>query len=210
MKHYHSIEKYNEEYFGKYVFGFDKIDGSNFVAEWSKKLSKKTRFTNGFAKFGTRTEMIKKESNPFAKGIDIFMNKYSEPLDKIFNENKLFKGIDLITVYGEFYGDSSFAGQHNWSEPHDLIIYDMFLYKKDFVKPRDFIDIFGNLHIPDLIFSGLFDKNIVNDVECNSYNLKEGLVFKGVDNNKVFMFKMKTYQWLNKVRELYGVNNNLE
>jgi len=43
MESYNSIPKWSEDYFGKYVFAFDKIDGSNFRAEWNRKLSKKSR-----------------------------------------------------------------------------------------------------------------------------------------------------------------------
>jgi hypothetical protein len=210
MKHYHSIEKYNKDYFGKHVFGFDKIDGSNFCAEWNKKLSKKSRFTYGFGKFGTRTEMIKNASNPYTEGVNVFMDKYAIALDRIFCDNKLFRGVDTITVYGEFYGPQSFAGQHYWYEDHDVIIFDMFLYKKDFVKPRDFIDIFGHLDIPKLLCSDILDEQMIRDIESNYCNVKEGLVLKGVDEGKVFMIKVKTLEWLTKIRALYGENSNLE
>jgi hypothetical protein len=158
MKHYHTIEKNVQDYIGQYVYGFDKIDGSCIRAEWNKKLSKKSQFTNGFGKFGTRQEMIKNASNPFTEAINIFMDKYSGSLDKIFNENKLFRGLDKITVYGEFFGEHSFAGMHDWKELHDLAIFDMFMYKKDYVKPRDFIDIFSHLDIPEVIFQGILDE----------------------------------------------------
>lgn len=213
MKQYHTIEKYTEDYFGKHVYGFDKIDGSNFRAEWNKKLSKKSRFTYGFGKFGTRQEMIKNASNPYTEGVNVFMDKYAVPLDKIFCDNPLFRGIDKITVYGEFYGPGSFAGLHNWKEPHDVIIYDMFLYKKDFVKPGDFVDIFGHLDIPKLHYKGIFDQLMLWSVQLNDnshFELKEGIVFKGVDEGKVFMFKVKTDEWLYKIREKYGINSGLE
>ncbi len=209
MKHYHTIEKNIEDYLGQHVFGFNKYDGSNFCAEWNKKLSKKSRFTNGFGKFGTRTQMIKNASNPFTEAVNIFMNDYSEALDKIFCENKIFRGIDYITVYGEFFGEHSFAGQHDWNEDHEIIIFDMFLYKKDFLKPRDFVDIFGHLKIPTLVYQGLLDETVIYDIR-QTLNLKEGVVFKGVSENKVFMAKLKTDSWLKKVRGLYGENSNLE
>jgi len=212
MKHYHTIEKNIEDYIGKHVYGFDKLDGSNFCAEWNKKLSKKSRFTYGFGKFGTRTQMIKNKENPYVEAVNIFMDKYAVPLDKIFNENKLFRGIDTITVYGEFFGEHSFAGQHDWKEEHDVVIFDMFLYKKDFVKPGDFVEIFGHLGIPKLHYKGIFEEVMLWSVQFNDIGmeLKEGIVFKGVDEGKVFMFKVKTDDWLFKVRELYGINNNIE
>jgi len=210
MKHYHSIEKNIEDYLGNHVYGFNKFDGSNFCAEWNKKLSKKSRFTYGFGKFGTRTQMIKNKENPFVEAVNIFMDKYAVPLDKIFCEDKLFRGIDTITVYGEFFGEHSFAGQHDWNEEHDVTIFDMFLYKKDFLNPRDFVDTFGHLNIPRVIYKGILDEQIINDVRVNVFNLSEGLVFKGSENNKVFMIKLKTNDWLKRVRELYGENSNLE
>lgn len=210
MKHYHSIEKNAEDYIGQHVYGFRKFDGSNFCAEWNKKLSKKSRFTNGFGKFGTRTQMIKNANNPFEEAIGIFENKYAEKLDKIFNEEKIFRGIDTITVYGEFFGEHSFAGQHDWKEPHDLVIFDMFLYKKDFLKPGDFIDLFGHLGIPRVIYKGILTEDIIDLVKRNAFGLEEGLVFKGVIDNKVFMTKLKTNEWIQKVRALYGENNNIE
>lgn len=210
MKAYHSIEKNVQDYLGHHVFGFDKIDGSNFRAEWDRKLSKKSRFTNGFKKFGTRTETIKNANNPFAEAIGIFENKYAEYLDKIFTEHKMFRGIERITVYGEFFGENSFAGKHDWEEVHDLLIFDMFLYKKDWLKPADFIDIFGKLDIPKLIYKGFLDESLINKIVTNYYGLKEGLVLKGVIENKVFMVKVKTQEWLNKVRSMYGENNNIE
>jgi hypothetical protein len=212
MKAYRSIDKYSAEHYGQHVFGFDKIDGSNFRAEWNKKLSKKSQFTNGFGKFGTRTETIKNANNPYTEAVNIFMDKYSAPLDKIFCENKLFRGIDTITVYGEFAGCLSFAGQHNWiyEENFDVTMFDMFLYKKDFVKPRDFIDLFEHLGIPKLLYSGVLDENLVKDIEYNKYKVKEGLVLKGVDEGKVFMMKVKTKEWLDKVRAMYGEKAELE
>ena len=85
MKTYHTIEKYNESDFGKYIFSFDKIDGSNFRAEWDRKLSKRTSFTMGFKKFGTRTQLITK-NNPFVEAVGIFENKYAENLDQILHQ----------------------------------------------------------------------------------------------------------------------------
>lgn len=138
--------------------------------------------------------------------------KYSESLDKIFRENKIFRGVDTITVYGEFFGNLSFAGQHNWlfEESFDVVIFDMFLYKKDFLKPKDFIDTFEHLGIPKIIFEGILDETQIDQIKSNIYNLNEGVVIKGVENGKVFMVKLKTNDWIKKVREIYGVNNTIE
>ena len=127
MEKYSSIPKWSEDYFGKYIFAFDKIDGSNFRAEWNRKLSKKSRFTFGFSKFGTREEKIKNVNHPFYEAVEIFQNKFSEQLNEIFLTDKTFRNVDSITVYGEFFGLNSFAGLHDWKEEHDIKIFDVLL-----------------------------------------------------------------------------------
>jgi hypothetical protein len=134
-------------------------------------------------------------------------------LDKIFREDILFRGVDIITVYSEFFGENSFAGQHDWNEPHDVVIFDMFMYKKDFLPPGDFIKIFENMHTPKLLWrGGVVTEQAIQFVQWNCFGneVKEGIVFKGVNNKKVWMAKVKTQQWLDKVRALYGINNNIE
>jgi len=209
MKAYTSIPKWSEEDFGKYVFGFDKIDGSNIRAEWDRKLSKKSRFTYGFKKFGTRNELIHQNS-PFAEAIGIFENKYVEDLNKIFMDNKLFRGVDRITVYGEFFGENSFAGSHVWTEPHDIQIFDVFLYKKNYVPPTDFKKAFEWVDTVKFLFNLTFDSNVQKMIEKNAMGLKEGVVCKWVENGRVHMFKVKTEQWLRKVKDLYGEAKMLE
>ena len=180
MKHYDTIDKWNDKYFGHSVFGFDKIDGSCIRIEWNRKLSKKTQFTKGFGKFGTRMELITNWRNPYTEAVNIFMDKYSYPLDKIFTENREFRGIDRITVFGEFYGENSFAGHHKWDEEHDLILFDVFLYRKDFLPPSIFINTFEQLDIPKVIYKGILDETLIKDVQDNKFNLKEGMVLKGM------------------------------
>jgi len=213
MKSYTTIPKWKPEDFGKYVHGFYKIDGSNFRAEWNRKLSKKSNFTAGFNKFGTRNEVINK-NNSFFEGVDIFDKKFAIELDQIFSDNKIFRGVDRITVYGEFFGDKSFAGIHDWDEPHDIYLYDAFLYKKGYLSPSEFVKAFDEVECCERLFQGVFDETILKQVEDNivpatvhpraSWVLEEGVVFKGVEEGKVFMFKVKTNEWLNKVKELYG------
>jgi len=206
MKTYHSIPKWKPEDFGKHVFGFDKIDGSNFRAEWDRKLSKKSNLA-GFAKFGTRRESIHKNS-PFFEGVKIFDEKFSTELDEIFRTEKEFRGVDRITVYGEFFGPNSFTGIHKWDEPHDVYLYDVFLFKKGFLPPAVFRDLFE----PDFdcalqFMQGIFSEEMLRQVEENDipgHKLDEGIVFKGMEEGKVFMFKVKTHEWLNKVKESYG------
>ena len=150
--------------------------------------------------------MISK-GNPFIEAVGIFENKYAEDLDKVFREDKTFRGIDRITVYGEFFGAHSFAGRHNWEESHDVLLFDLFLYKKDYLPPADFMKIFGSFDIPICEYKGPLTEEYIERVENAD---GEGRVYKGTENNKVFMGKIKTKQWLHKVKEMYGEAEMLE
>lgn len=211
MKSYNTIEKYSLDHLGQHIFAFDKLDGSNFRTEWNRKLSRKSMFTFGFKKYGTRNRVIINTDNPFIKMVNIFKDKYAEKFDEIFKKHKLFRNSDIMTLYGEFYGENSFGGMHEWEEDQDLYFYDVFLYKRDFIAPSDFYKEFNNnLNIPKLIYKGEFTKQFIKDVEENKFNLREGIVYKGVENGKIFVGKIKTNNWLSKIKELYGETKMLE
>ena len=145
MKQYNEIKKYDIAHLGQHIFAFDKLDGSNFRAEWNRKLSKKSHFTKGFKKFGTRNRVITKGNDPFIDMMIIFKDKYADKIDEIFRKHKIFKNADTITLYGEFYGPNSFGGFHNWDEEHDIYFFDAFIYKKNFLSPSEFYSEFHNV-----------------------------------------------------------------
>jgi len=105
------------------------------------------------------------------------------------------------------FGKNSFAGQHDPNDEMDVILFDVLLPKKGFVHPKDFIKNFGHLDIPKLIYEGNFNKSFMKDVEDNVFNLKEGVVVKGVERDRVWMSKVKTKDWYNKLKNLYGEEN---
>ena len=204
MKKYPRIYHYKTAPMGAYCYAFDKKDGSNIRACWDRKLSRKTNFTNGFSKFGTRNQLIKISRDPFALATEIFMDKYSEELDKKFRTDKRFRGIDRIMVYGEYYGENSFSGQHVDTDEKDVLMFDIDIFKKGFLPPKEFINEFGHLGIPDVVYQGEFNEEFITKVRRNDFNLFEGVVCKGVDSNKVWMVKIKTNEWLNKIKETLG------
>lgn len=85
------------------------------------------------------------------------------------------------------------------------LLFDALLYKKGFVAPKDFIRQFENIDTPRLIYSGLYSSEIVTEIRENVLKLNEGAVFKGVRKTKgqdiVWMVKVKTNEWLLKVKE---------
>lgn len=103
MEKYPHTEYYNHRKgtFDEIVWGFEKIDGSNFRVEWQRKNSKKSNFTFGFVKFGTRTQMISRVDQNFGDGVEYFDENFAEPLNKLFIDQPFFRKHDKVTVFCE-------------------------------------------------------------------------------------------------------------
>lgn len=198
MERYNKIDYYNKIQFGKYCLAFDKIDGSNVRFQWNRK--------RGFYKFGTRNNLIDRNDEIFGPSIDIFLNKYSDDIERVFR--KKYRSVDTFVVFGEFFGKNSFAGRHT-NEAKDVVIFDIHQYKRGIISPYEFVEDFGHLHIPDIIYQGPYTMDFVSDIHQNIYNLKEGVIVKGIFKTKnkkdeVWMVKVKTKDWLQRVKLLHG------
>jgi hypothetical protein len=199
MKTYPKIEKWSLDDIGKNVIIFDKIDGSNLRFSWSKKT--------GWYKFGTRKTLINKDSPIFGESIDLFMNKYSEDLDKLFKDK--YKSIINFTVYCEFFGENSFAGEHFPNDKKDLKLFEVNAYKRGFIEPFEFVKSFSHLDIPDIIYEGKLTSDIIDEIE-NSNELKEGGIIKGWEKRDIFLRKVKTKNWLEKLKHKWGEESLIE
>lgn len=199
MKSYPKIEFYNKGILGLDCYAFDKLDGSNMRFEWNRK--------RGWYKFGTRNNMIDRSSLEFGKGIDIFINKYNEDLSRIFRDK--YSKVESFVVFGEYLGENSFAGQHVNSDIKDVVVFDVNQYKRGFIPPKEFIDNFGHIHTPSIIYNGKYDVDLIKSIKENRYNLSEGVIIKGFEK-EIWMTKIKTNEWLNKVRSIFGEKKLLE
>jgi hypothetical protein len=207
MKSYPRIQYFNQGLFGEDIYAFDKLDGSNIRAEWNPK--------RGWYKFGTRNTMIDERDLQFGEAITLFLNKYGDSLPKVFRTNKSYKRIESFVVFAEYVGEQSFAGRHVTSDSKDIILFDVNQYKHGFVTPKNFVEDFGHLHIPDVIYKGSYTMDFVQTIRDNQHNLKEGVIVKGVlktknQKDEVWMVKVKTKEWLQKVKELHGERALLE
>ena len=195
MKSYDSIEYYGD-YWGIPTIAFNKLDGSNLRFEYSKK--------RGFYKFGSRNVLID-ERHQLGKGISIFKEKYEEGLNKIFR-SKDYRNIQSFVCFAEFIGKNSSFGQHDFeNDEFDIVLFDVDQYKKGFVHPRQFVRDFQHLGIPDIVYDGNINKELVNDIKNNLYNLQEGVICKSVVKTKkggdsLYYCKMKTNDWFDRLR----------
>lgn len=201
MKEYPSISREHIKDMQAYVF--DKLDGSLFRTEWSAK--------RGFYKFGTKTQLIDKNTPVFGAAVDIFINKYEYDLNVIFNKLRWRN----VVCFCEFYGPASFAGNHKPDEKHDVVLFDVgFMDNLNIIlDPREFIDYFGNLSISKLLYQGKVNEELIQLVHNSQLeNMTfEGCVVKGFYNHKrdlVPMFKIKSNAWIEKLKSY--CNNNMD
>lgn len=191
MKQYPSITK--DPIYNQTFYWFDKLDGSNIRAEWRKK--------QGFYKFGTRHRLLDKKEPILGESIDLFMDKYSIELENRFKSYRY----DQVTCFFEFFGNGSFAGNH-MNEPHNVVLFDLDVYKKGLLPPKEFIDITSGLDIPKLLHVGNYTVPLVHEVK---YSLIpdmtfEGIVGKAVVKKNIMMVKIKSNAWLDKLKSFCG------
>jgi hypothetical protein len=215
MKEYNSIPRFfdDQTLHGEQVVAFNKLDGQNFRAKFNTKGNNKNQFTL----FGSRHTLVDEDTEGFGNAVKFFKKNYENALREIIINNSgkkgLFKGIEELTLFFEWYGDNSFAGFHQPNDKMHLAMTDMFLKKKGYIEPNDFIDIFckdERIETPDVIYVGKLDMDFVNSIVNNDWtqegcqypNVKEGVVIKRstlMKGQKLPMCKVKTNWWINKL-----------
>lgn len=205
MQQFPSIANY-KTFSNQSCIAFDKLDGSNVRFEWSKK--------RGWHKAGTRKRMLDETHPHMGQAPAIFLNKYGESLERIFRDNNEYNKRDSFTVFGEFFGSNSFAGVHELDDDFDVVLFDIWIYRVGMIGPRELIDNFGHLHIPDVIYEGNLDVKFLKSVRRNDYNLREGVICKWGKTGKwkkdIRMCKIKTQQYIDRVKALYGTGKHVD
>ena len=72
------------------------------------------------------------------------------------------------------------------------------------VPPADFVRIFGHLHIPRIVYEGKFSGKLTEDVRRGKYGVKEGVVIKGGEGESLWMCKVKTLDYLDRLKRAFG------
>lgn len=89
-----------------------------------------------------------------------------------------------------------------------MTLFDVSIYKKGFLWPRDFLRLFGDLDIARLLYHGTITHPFVTDVKegriaCSG----EGVVCKCAplkNGYPPFMFKIKLNSWIDKLKKKCG------
>lgn len=200
MKHYPSIPRSTGQSFREFeAYVFDKLDGSNLRAEWTRK--------KGWGKFGTRERLFDESDEVFGEAIKLFTETIAPNVDPIVHDNRW----DQVTVFMEFYGPQSFAGQHVKEDPKTLTVFDINPYKKGILGPREFLDLFKRVpHVtPRYLGRMNWTRGFVEEVRLGKIPgiTFEGVVGKAGEGHKLIMAKAKTQAWVDKVHAQYGEEN---
>lgn len=177
---------------GKECMAFYKYDGSNLRWEWSPKRN--------WYKYGSRTQLFDESSEQFKDAIPLFKNGMADQIASIITTE--FGKTERIVAFTEYYGPSSFAGWHDSTEQKDLVLIDVSVYKKGFLLPQQFVDLFADQPwAAKLVYSGLMNQEFIDSVRHSKPPiLNEGVVCKGDTWNA----KIKTFAYLNKLKNRFG------
>lgn len=195
MKSYDSIEYYGKHW-GLPVLAFDKLDGSNLRFEYSHK--------RGFYKFGSRKMMIDSNHEQFGFAVRLFLEKYADWLSSVFTD-KQYRNVQSFVCFAELIGTQSAFGQHNYdSDTFDIVLFDVNAHKRGLLPPKEFVDSFGHLGIPEVVYEGNLNKELVQAVKRNEFNLTEGVICKGMVQTKKstqpYYCKIKTDDWFERLK----------
>lgn len=120
MKTYPTISR---EIVRQPIYAFDKLDGSNIRAEWSRK--------RGFYKFGSRGCLVGQDNPLLGKAQSLVETKYADDLNSIFRRQRWNKAV----AFFEYYGPNSFAGVHEETDDHTVTLIDINYEKRGIMEP---------------------------------------------------------------------------
>lgn len=197
MKSYPSIPKQIQT--STPIYAFDKLDGSNIRAEWSRK--------RGFYKYGTKTRLLSELERPLGLAVQLINDLYGNELAKRLKAAKS----EGAVCYFEFFGKNSFAGFHDDKDDFNVILLDVSLFRKGFFAPRPFLKFTEGLIIPNMVYHGNANHPFVDSIRqgtCGGVTY-EGVVCKYAAKNRIYMFKIKSHVWLNRLKNKCGDDSKL-
>ena len=113
---------------------------------------------------------------------------------------KYGKKVERITAFTEFFGPSSFAGNHEFGEQKQLKLFDVSVYKKGILPPREFVQLFEKYDwAAEVMYEGNINRQFIDDVRTGKYDVVEGVVCKGID----WTAKIKTEAFLDRLKQKY-------
>jgi hypothetical protein len=182
---------------------FEKYDGTNL--HWVRDAEM------GWYAFGTRRDRFDLDERGIAdfnaahpgleEAAEIFQRDFRQPLDVIFQGNPDYQCPEII-VFTEFLGEQSFAGMHKPEDPKQLVLLDVQI-DRGMLDPIEFVETFGTVNIARVIYRGKLTGKFMEEVRTGKYGVAEGVVCKGKNANGVWMVKVKTNTYMQKLQQVF-------
>lgn len=205
MKQYHSIPDDYTQYYGRKCLAFYKYDGSNMRFLWTAK--------QGWCRFGTRNNLIDKDTLLYGQAIDVFNEKYKERLTWAIKHDKMFQGAKEVMAFAEFFGPNSFAGQHKLAEKKDLVLFDVNIGSRGFIDPFTFRTKFASVDTAKVVYEGILNDDFCKQVRqkglpAERQSVFEGIIAKGGEAHKLWMVKVKSRAYIEELKKREHEINN--
>lgn len=192
MKSYPSIPRATGTSFREFhAEVWDKIDGSQIRAEWSRK--------KGWFKFGSKGRLLDETDELLGPARPLFVSTLAAPLARIAKDKRM----QNLIVFMEFWGARSFAGNHEAGDPKFLTVFDASADKRALLPSGEFRRLFeGQVNTPSFLGRFNWTRGFVERVRSGDV---PGITFEGVVGKgpKGVMAKAKTQAWIDKVKAVY-------
>lgn len=195
MKSYPSIPQFDlAADSGMRLHTFAKLDGSNLRFEWSAK--------RGWYKVGTRDQLLDSNNPVFAPALPIFQCDLAEPLERLARAQRWL----ALVCFCEYWGEHSFAGQHDPADEMRLSVIDLSPYKVGILGPERFLRLTDGLPVAPYLGERVWNERFALEVRAGELSGMsfEGVVGKAGDRHQIQMRKLKSTAWVARVRERYG------
>lgn len=205
MLHYPKIPGSRNAPDGKCV-AFEKYDGTNLHWDWDRDF--------GWHAFGTRRDAFNLSPDGIERfaelhrhlheAPEVFLATLAEGLEKLFTDHPSYREVREAKVFTEFLGPNSFAGLHREDDPKELILFDASTDAGEMIDPFTFVEDFGHLRIARVVYEGRLTGKFAEDVRTGKFGVDEGVVCKGGGAAAIWMVKIKTYAYLERLKQAFA------
>lgn len=186
---------------------FEKLDGTNLHWDWDRAF--------GWHAFGTRRDSFELTAAGRAAFADrhvhladapaVFEATLAEPVADILARHPAYAGFDTVRVFAEYLGRESFAGLHRPNDPKRLVLFDVWADGYGFVSPEAFVEHFGHLPTPRVLYRGRLTGGFLEAVRAGKHGVAEGAVCKGgTGGADVWMVKVKTHAYQDRLKRAFA------
>jgi hypothetical protein len=151
--------------------------------------------------------MFDASDEQFGEAVELFKNTLAEPLERIIVQQRWPKAV----VFTEFWGDKSFAGNHEPDDPKKLTVIDVSPHQRGILNPKQFLDLFEEFG-PNYLGNIKWTSEFINNIKKSNVDgiTFEGVVGKVFKKKELIMYKAKTQAWRNGVMKKFGEKEGKE